>query len=146
MPCVRSRTVLSLVRRSCCRSVKNRPPPSVPAGSSCWPDNSRPCPAHLVASPVAAFSPASFQPTQDRQALFLTANKTLFIAGVLEFALDAIQLVNHGQRDIGTPRLALGLHFLRIDELASDMGQARQAFHPRLQRQRVTTCVIVVIT
>jgi hypothetical protein len=64
----------------------------------------------------------AFQLGQDRQALFLTANKTLLITGILEFTLDAVQLVDQGQRDIGTSRLAFGLYFLRLDKLASRMG------------------------
>jgi hypothetical protein len=36
-------------------------------------------------------------------------------------AFDAIKLVDQVQRDVGTSRLAFGLHFLRFDEFASCM-------------------------
>ncbi|MDR6929414.1 transposase-like protein [Pseudomonas sp. BE134] len=64
-----------------------------------------------------------------RLALFLATNKTLFIAGVLEFEHDAIQHVDHRQRNIGTSSLALGLHFLCVDKLASHMRHARQPLY-----------------
>jgi len=42
----------------------------------------------------------------------------------VEFTLDAVQLADHRQRDIGTQGLALGLYFWGLDELASRMGHA----------------------
>ncbi|MNJ57717.1 hypothetical protein D3C77_533180 [compost metagenome] len=74
----------------------------------------------------------AFQLGQDRQALFLTSDKPLFIVGVFGFAFDAVQFVDHRQRDISPPGFTLGLHFLRIHELAACMGHACQSLHARL--------------
>lgn len=82
----------------------------------------------------------AFQLSQNRQALFLTTDKSLIVATILQFTLDAVQLVDHLQRDIGTSGLALGLHFLCFEKFAPRMGHAR---HARLQRQRVIACVII---
>lgn len=75
------------------------------------------------------FIQPAFQLRQDRQAFLLPTGNPLFIADILELALDAIQLVDHRQRDIGPPGFTLGLHFLRVYELAACMGHARQTFH-----------------
>ena len=80
------------------------------------------------------FIQPAFQLGQDRQAFLLSTGKPLFIADVLELALEAVQLVDHRQRDIGPSGFTLGLHFLRVHELASCMGHARQTFHTWLQR------------
>jgi hypothetical protein len=61
------------------------------------------------------FLQPTFQLAQDRQALFLTTNKTLFVTGVLEFTLDAVQLIDYCQCDIAAARLAFRLYFLCID-------------------------------
>ena len=67
------------------------------------------------------FLQPAFQLRQDRQTLFLPTDKALFIAHVFEFTLDTVQLVDHRQGYIDTSSLALGLHFLRFDELASNV-------------------------
>ena len=89
------------------------------------------------------FIQSAFQLGQDRRAFLLSTGKPLFIAEVLELALDAVQLVDHHQRDIGPSGFTLGLHFLRVYELASCMGHARQTFHTWLRRQRVIADVVV---
>jgi len=50
------------------------------------------------------------------------------MVSVLQVTLDAVELVDQAQRHIGTPSLALGLHLLGFDELASRMRPAAQAF------------------
>lgn len=52
----------------------------------------------------------------------MTTGFSVFIVAVLEVALDAIQLVDQVQRDISTTRLAFGLHFLCVNELAPCMS------------------------
>ncbi len=44
-----------------------------------------------------------------------------------------IRIVDHRQRDIGTSRLAFGLHFLCLDKLASHMSHTRQTLDTRLR-------------
>ena len=56
------------------------------------------------------FNPA-FQLCKYRQAVFLTTGFTVSVAAGLRVALDAIQLVDQVKRDVGTSRLAFGLHF-----------------------------------
>jgi hypothetical protein len=46
---------------------------------------------------------------EDWQASFLAADEPLFIAAILEFMLNAVQLIDHCQRDIGPPLLPLGV-------------------------------------
>jgi hypothetical protein len=74
----------------------------------------------------------TFQLLEDRQASFLTTDESLFIAGILEVAFDAIQFVDHSERDIGATGLPFGLHLLRFDEFTPDMRHARQSFNARL--------------
>lgn len=85
----------------------------------------------------------AFQLGQDWQVFLLSTEKSLFIAEVLELTLDAIQRVDHRQRNIGTSGFPLGLQFLRVHELAACMGHARCKSHSWLQRQRVIACVVV---
>ena len=75
------------------------------------------------------FIQPAVQLPENRQASFLAPDEWLFIAGILEIVFDAIQLVDHRQRHVGTSRLALGLHFLRFDELTPGMRHARQPFN-----------------
>lgn len=74
----------------------------------------------------------AFKLAEDRQAPFLASDEPLVIGDMLDFTLDALQLVYHRQRRIGTSRRALGLHPLRLDKLASCMRHARQSFNTGL--------------
>ena len=67
----------------------------------------------------------------------------MIISDLFEFTLDAIQFVDQVQRDIGSPGLTLGLHFLRIDELTSRMCPAAQTLDTWLRAQGVIAGVIV---
>ena len=83
------------------------------------------------------FIQPAFQLGQDRQTYFLTTDKSLLIAEVLEVTLDAIQFIDHRQRDIGTAGLALRLHFLRIDKLTTcvqPIAPLQTATPPRYNR------------
>jgi len=92
---------------------------------------------------VAGSCPASFQLEQHRQAPFLTASETLLITAVLEFALDTVQFIDHRQRDISSTRLAFGLYFLGLNELASCMGHAQQTLNTGLGAHGVVVGVVV---
>lgn len=74
-----------------------------------------------------SFFQPSMQLRRDRQALMLAIFVTLFVADVVYVALDAVELVDQIQRDIGPPGFALGLYFLRFNELAPCMRPATHA-------------------
>ena len=80
---------------------------------------------------------------KQRQAVLLTAVVALFIAGILESALDAVELVDHPQRDVGASGFALRLHLLRFDEFAPGMRPAGQAFDARLRGHGVVASVVI---
>ena len=64
-----------------------------------------------------------FQLARERQALFLTANKTLFTAGLLEFMLDAVRflIILGGVME----RLVMSIgYILRLHELVSRASYA----------------------
>jgi len=65
------------------------------------------------------------------------------MVSVLQVTLDAVELVDQAQRHVGTPSLALGLHLLGIDELASRMRPAAQAFDAVACSHGVVTGVVV---
>jgi len=69
----------------------------------------------------------AFQLPEQWQASILATDEPLFIADILQFTLNAMR-IDHRQRHIGTSRLAFGLHFLRLDKLASCINHACQPF------------------
>lgn len=64
------------------------------------------------------------QLSQHRQAMLQAAQFAVIIVRVLQITLDAIELVDQVQRDICPAGLALGLYFLRINELTSFYQEA----------------------
>lgn len=80
---------------------------------------------------------------QHRLTVRLAGQRAIFIAAFLKVALDAIELVDQIQCDVCTPDFALGLHFLRFNELAPCVRPAAQSLHSVLCGQRVVTGVVI---
>lgn len=58
---------------------------------------------------------------------------------VLQVALDVIELIDQVQCDVSASCFALGLYFLRFDELAARVRPAAQSLQSVLCSQRVVT-------
>src|SRR5690606_23389791 len=77
------------------------------------------------------------------QAALHAGNLTIFVVTVLQVALDAIELIDQVQCDVSASCFALGLYFLRFDELAARVRPAAQSLQSVLCSQRVVTGVVV---
>lgn len=77
--------------------------------------------------------------------MLLVIKQALFVASVLEDALDAIKIFDHRWRHSGSTGLALSLYLLRLEKLARSftMYYVCQTFGARLQRQDVVLRVVV---
>jgi len=62
-----------------------------------------------------------FQLSQQWQAALHAGNLTIFVVTVLQVALGAIELIDQVQCDVSASCFALGLYFLRFDELAAQL-------------------------
>ena len=82
------------------------------------------------------------QLSQHRQAMLQAAQFAVIIVRVLQITLDSVELVDQVQRDICPAGLALGLYFLRVNELTSCMRPATQTFDTLLRSQFVIAGVL----
>ena len=80
---------------------------------------------------------------EDRHAALLTGTQAFAVVSLFQVTLDAVELVDQVQRHVGAPGLALGLHLLRLDELAPRVGPAAQTLDASLEGHGVVAGVVV---